>query len=199
VSARTAHTPPPLTPPLTVPPPVMGKSIDLRLKHGKVFYEVPGAKQFLPLTEDVQVPVGTTLDTTLGRVTLISATDQGGSIQHAWFYDGVFTVDQRKGNPLTTLGRAGPELSCSAKSSAVIAAAKKKPKTRKLWGDGSGAFSTAGQFSAATVRGTKWVVIDRCDGTLTRVVRGIVEVRDFARHKTIILKAGKQYLARRST
>jgi hypothetical protein len=29
------------------------------------------------------------------------------------------------------------------------------------------------------VRGTRWLTEDRCDGTLTRVVRGTVEVEDF--------------------
>jgi len=46
------------------------------------------------------------------------------------------------------------------------------------------------------VRGTKWTIADRCDGTLTTVARGKVAVRDFRRKKTIIVKAGKRYLAR---
>jgi hypothetical protein len=46
------------------------------------------------------------------------------------------------------------------------------------------------------VRGTKWGVTDRCDGTLTKVQRGTVVVRDFRRKKNIVLKAGKSYLAR---
>jgi hypothetical protein len=29
------------------------------------------------------------------------------------------------------------------------------------------------------VRGTRWLTEDRCDGTLTKVVRGTVEVDDF--------------------
>jgi hypothetical protein len=39
-------------------------------------------------------------------------------------------------------------------------------------------------------------VQDSCAGTLTKVARGVVSVRDFARHKTIRVKAGKQYLAK---
>ena len=45
------------------------------------------------------------------------------------------------------------------------------------------------------MRGTKWTVADRCDGTLTTVKRGKVEVRDFRLKKTILLAAGKSYLA----
>ena len=51
------------------------------------------------------------------------------------------------------------------------ASAATKPKSRKLWGDGKGKFRTRGQYAAATVRGTKWLVQDSCSGTLTRVTR----------------------------
>jgi ferric-dicitrate binding protein FerR (iron transport regulator) len=44
---------------------------------------------------------------------------------------------------------------------------------------------------------TKWLVEDRCNSTLTRVARGRVSVRDFAKKKTVIVKAGKKYVARR--
>jgi hypothetical protein len=40
-------------------------------------------------------------------------------------------------------------------------------------------------------------MVDRCDGTLTRVRRGVVRVTDFRRHKTITLRAGQSYLARK--
>ena len=36
---------------------------------------------------------------------------------------------------------------------------------------------------------------DRCDGTLTTVKRGKVAVRDFRLKKTIVVTAGKSYLA----
>ena len=44
--------------------------------------------------------------------------------------------------------------------------------------------------------GTKWLVEDRCRSTLTRVVRGRVKVRDFAKKKTVTVRAGKRYTAR---
>jgi hypothetical protein len=58
-----------------------------------------------------------------------------------------------------------------------------------------GKFRTSGRYSAATVRGTKWSIADRCDGTLTRDITDSVAVNDFVRHKTIILHAGQSYLA----
>ena len=66
----------------------------------------------------------------------------------------------------------------------------------KLWGSGKGKFRTDGKYSAATVRGTIWLVEDRCEGTLTKVTRGTVSVRDFKRKKTVSVKAGHSYLAR---
>ena len=74
--------------------------------------------------------------------------------------------------------------------------AERKRPVRKLWGDGKGRFSTKGRYSSATVRGTKWLVIDRCDGTLTRVLRGVVRVRDFRKRKTVDVRAGRTYLAK---
>ena len=176
-----------------LPPPVPGKKVNLKLLSGIVLYKTPGSKKFLKLTEDVQVPVGTTLDTLKGRVSITAASDLKGGTNKSWFYSGVFKVTQAlAAKPVTELRLTGAKLSCKRAS-----AAAKKPKTRKLWGDGSGQFRTRGQFSSATVRGTKWVVTDRCDGTLTRVVRGVVAVRDFVKRKTIIVRAGKQYLARK--
>jgi len=177
----------------TLPPPVPGKKVNLKLLSGIVLYKPPGSRKFLKLTDDVQVPVGTTLDTLKGRVSITSSSDLKGGTNKSWFYSGVFKVKQAlAAKPVTELQLTGAKLSCKKAS-----AAAKKPKTRKLWGDGSGSFRTRGQFSSATVRGTKWVVIDRCDGTLTRVVKGVVTVRDFVKRKTVIVRAGKQYLARK--
>ena len=143
----------------------------------------------MELEEGRQIPVGTVVDTLKGRVTLVAA---GG--QQATFYDGIFKIGQGKGaKPLTTLTLV-EKLSCP-KAGKAIAAAKKKKK-RRLWGDGSGKFRTKGKHSAATVVGTKWLVEDRCSSTLTRVVRGRVSVRDFVKKKTVIVRAGKKYIAR---
>jgi hypothetical protein len=177
-----------------LPPPVAGKTINAALRAGKVRYRLPGTSAFVALTDPVQLPIGTTFDTTAGRVTLTSASDPQGDTQHAWFYEGTFTVGQTQGDePVTTLQLAGGTPICP-KTASVRATTKRK--TRHLWGDGKGRFRTSGTFSAATVRGTRWVVIDRCDATLTRVVRGVVSVRDFRRHVTVLVRAGHQYLAK---
>jgi hypothetical protein len=179
-----------------LPPPVAGKTVNLKLLIAPVSYKVPGAKSFVPLTGEVQVPVGTQINTDKGRVNITSASDLHGATNKSWFYDGTFTVNQAvSAKPVTELALA--KIDC-ASGSASAAGAATKVKRRKLWGLGSGQFRTRGQFSSATVRGTKWVVIDECDGTITRVVHGVVAVRDFRRKKTILLRAGEQYLAKKS-
>jgi hypothetical protein len=67
---------------------------------------------------------------------------------------------------------------------------------RRLRGSANGRFRTRGRYSAATVRGTIWDTADRCDGTLTRVQRGVVDVRDFRARRNVTVRAGRSYLAR---
>jgi hypothetical protein len=178
--------------PAPLPPPVAGKTVNAKVRAGKVRFRLPGQAAFVELTAPQQLPIGTTFDTTAGRVTLTSAADTKGATQHAWFYEGTFTIGQTTGSePLTTLTLAGALPDC-AKGARAAATRRKQ---RHLWGDGKGSFRTAGKYSSATVRGTKWLVKDSCAGTLTRVVRGTVTVRDKVRAKTVVLAAGKSYLA----
>jgi hypothetical protein len=77
------------------------------------------------------------------------------------------------------------------------AAGRRRKAVRRLWGsDRSGRFRTRGRNSVATVRGTRWLTEDRCEGTLTRVVEGAVEVRDTRRGTTRLVRAGGQVLVR---
>lgn len=77
----------------------------------------------------------------------------------------------------------------------ALAAVKKKP-IRRLWGNGKGRFRSKGRHSSASVKGTRWLTEDRCDGTLTVVREGVVAVRDLVRKKTITVRAGRSYLAK---
>jgi uncharacterized repeat protein (TIGR01451 family) len=74
-------------------------------------------------------------------------------------------------------------------------AAKSQRPVQQLWGSAKGAFTTKGRFAAATVRGTFWFIQDRCDGTLTQVVEGVVSVFDSTLQKTVSVGAGQSYLA----
>jgi hypothetical protein len=185
--------PPPTPTPTPLPTPVAGKTVNVALDSGKVKIKRPGSKQFVTLTGAAQIPVGTTVDTREGRIEITAAQGKGKTAT-ADFFDGIFKLSQTKGSkPVTTLTLT-EKLTCP-KSTRASAAAKKK-KSRKLWGEGSGSFRTRGQYSAATVRGTKWLVQDRCTSTLTKVTKGVVTVNDLVKHKTVIVRAGKTYTAR---
>ncbi len=148
------------------------------------------------MTEGEQLPVGTIVDTLKGRITITAAANKSGGIAKADFYDGIFKIGQTKGRrPITVLTLVEKLTGCKTSKGKASAAAKKKKK-RRLWGNGKGRFRTKGKHSAATVVGTKWLVEDRCTSTLTKVARGRVEVRDFVKKKTVIVKKGKRYIAR---
>lgn len=109
-------------------------------------------------------------------------------------YQGVFRLTQAKTGLATMSLADGSFKSCGKAASAGFAA--KVKVIRHLWGNGKGQFRTKGKYAAATIRGTTWDTIDRCDGTLVKVTKGRVAVTDFKRHKTVIVKAGHSHLAK---
>ncbi len=161
-----------------VPAPERGVAVVLEPVSGKVFVHPGGVRLYRRLRERERLPVGTTVDAQDGSVRLTVARDDSGGEWRAVFSEGKFTVTQpANGDPVTTLKLTGPSFRDTC---GEAAAARRKPRrVRRLWGDGHGRFRTAGHYSAATVRGTHWLVEDRCDGTLTRVKRGEVEIEDF--------------------
>jgi hypothetical protein len=173
--------------------PVVNQTIVVAESRGTVKVKVPGSNRYLDLDAKIGIPVGSTVDTRKGRVTLTSIPKAGAPPESAWFYDGLFKVTQTKG--ITNLTLTEPLAACPKKGRGASAAAK-KAKKRKLWGDGKGAFRTTGKYSAATVRGTTWLVQDDCTGTLTRVKVGVIAVRDTVKRKTLLIRAGKSYLAK---
>jgi predicted outer membrane repeat protein len=182
------QTPTPTPTPSPTPTPVPQEEAT-GTSTGTVLIKLPGGK-FVAFDPTKPIPDGTEIDTTKGRITLTAILKPGAKPQTATFYDGIFKL--KLGKTTTDLTLSQPLAKCSTKAGA----AAKKPKTRKLWGNGSGSFRTRGQYSAATVRGTQWLVQDSCAGTLTRVVKGVVAVRDNVKRKTILVKAGKKYLAK---
>jgi streptogramin lyase len=196
-------TPPTLdqTPTITAPDPapVLGRTVVAGVAQGVVKVKLKGTNTFVPLTGKVSVPTGSELDATKGSVTLVSALDTRGHAQTGTFSGGRFKVKQsRTGKGMTDLYLSGPKPGrCSAPNRASASKVAKKRK-RSLWGkDNKGRFRTHGADSVATVRGTRWLTEDRCEGTLTRVTEGSVVVRDLHRKRNKVVRAGQSYLARR--
>jgi hypothetical protein len=173
---------------------------------GKVKVKLPGASDSVPLEQGASVPVGSVLDARHGEVTVSTAPREDGAKQSATFSGARFQVLQSKTGKVTTdiRLRGGSFASCGRSRTGssifgrVFASGNSRShKVRSLWGRGKGHFRTRGRNGAATVRGTIWLTQDRCDGTLVRVRRGLVGVRDFKKHKTVAVPAGHSYLARR--
>jgi hypothetical protein len=154
----------------------------------------------VPLVDKVVLPLRSVIDTATGVVRVTSALTARRA-QTITLYDGAFTVGQARGaRPVTELAlQDGDFTSCPAAtpgSRAARAAAGGGKAVRRLWASGKGSFRTRGRYASAAVRGTKWLTEDRCDGTLIRVASGAVAVADRVRRKTVVVKAGKSYLAR---
>jgi hypothetical protein len=212
VAFTTLKTPPPGTPRL-------GKTFNVSLFSGIVLIELHG--HLFPLTELRQIPANTVIDALHGTVTLITAGVGGHhaddvaaaarrhtvETQRGRFGGAIFKVVQAKSGRnkgLVTLSLveaafmgAPSHARCKRHKSADASAASLSSATLQLLhASAHGRFSTRGRYSAATVRGTRWTVADRCDGTLTHDITDSVAVTDFVRHKTIILHAGQSYLAK---
>ncbi|HEX6025161.1 MAG TPA: hypothetical protein VFZ00_24425 [Solirubrobacter sp.] len=186
-----APPPPPVEQPPAEPAPQFNRTVVVRPVRGVVRVRLPGSNRFVRLTSIDDIPFGATLDTRRGEVELRSLATRTGPVQSVRLKDGWFRVSFSRGITNFTLNE--PLARCSRRASA----AARKRKSRRLWGNGSGRFRTTGKYSAATVRGTRWLVQDTCAGTRTRVREGRVAVRDRVRKRTIVLRGPRgTYLAR---
>jgi hypothetical protein len=174
--------------------PTLGSSVIVAPARGELRVRPPGASSFVPLAYGSELPMGTEIDARAGTLALTAALPSGAT-QTGQFGGGRFKLSQDKRGyvDLDLRGR----YCIPARGSAVATTAANKPSGRRLWGrDHGGRFRTHGRNSHATVRGTRWMVADTCKGTLTRVSRGSVVVRDTVRNKRVVLAAGEHYLAR---
>jgi IPT/TIG domain len=186
-------------------PPTLGTSFNVAPVSGLVTVKLHGS--FVPLTQVRSIPAGSIINTLQGSLKLITATGKKHKNQHGTFGGAVFKVTQfgsGKNKGLTTLAlveggvKGGPSYAaCNTKSTkqASIAALSKKTLQLLHGSDNHAKFRTKGRYSAATIRGTVWTIADRCDGTIVHVTRGLVDVTDFVRHITVVVRAGHTYLA----
>jgi uncharacterized repeat protein (TIGR01451 family) len=162
---------------------------------------VNGATQ--PADQPFVLHSGDTVDVGNGVVTLTDAEGDTGDFSAtqptsrrslstaAAGLPATFTIEQPASGGAPTLTLTGGDFSaCSSRT----LSANTKP-IRALWGHAKGNFVTKSRYSSATVRGTIWLVEDRCDGTLTQVVEGVVDVFDATRNKTFTVNAGGSHLA----
>ena len=155
----------------------------------------PGTKKFVRLTELTAIPNGTEIDARKGRVLITVLHDASGRLDAARFYAGRFFFNQGKGatpdHDAEAVGRLVRRVSRERRQGprsrprrgALAAARARRSRCASSGATGGAASARAARYGAATVRGTKWLTQDRCDGTRVKVVRGKVDRRDLVRPK----------------
>ncbi|HUB35221.1 MAG TPA: hypothetical protein VL972_00215 [Solirubrobacteraceae bacterium] len=200
-----------------VGPPVLGVSGNIAPLSGHVYVELPGSKTFVPLTGLRQVPFGTVVDATHGKVKVTTMTPSGHT-QVIVFFAGRFKLTQSR-NGLVIASLTGGNFSVCptrrerlhiaslASSSAALegspataeafaASASRKHVVRKLWAEGHGKYETKGNYASGAVQGTRWLTEDLCEGTLIHVSTDRVLVVNLVTHHHRSVKAPHNYLAK---
>lgn len=215
-------TPPPVgvTPPPGVTPPVLGRTAVARPTSGTIRIRRPGTKVFVLLDEAESITLGTEVDSRKGSVAIFFVTTKDGKTASASISEGRVLITQPpeidRGQRPGRLTLSGPLVGCTSRRvtareravrragrTVVARAARtdKPPAGRRIKVRAKGRIKTQGRHGSAIVRGTRWIMVDRCashpsPGTLVSVQEGVVAVRDFARRKTINVRRGERYLAR---
>jgi hypothetical protein len=161
--------------------PVLGRTVIASRVSGIVRVRAKGARAFVLLTRPRLVAVGSTIDATRGTVKLVTASAAVDKTQFGQFSNGAFTVFQERSGrtDLRLVGGRSAKTVCgphASASGAVVGTTSSLNSRvlRLLRSRAHGQFRTIGKYSAATVRGTQWQTIDRCDGTLTVDTSGSV-------------------------
>jgi hypothetical protein len=186
---------------VVLPPPILGVSGNLAPLSGHVFVKLPGLGPWVPLTTARQVPFGTIINATHGKVKLTTAR-RGGGTQSMTFYAGQFRVTQNRTGLVTSALAGGNFRVCPTARErrhlvhASATHASRKHVVRKLWAEGHGSYSTKGNYATGAVLGTRWLTEDLCEGTLIHVATDKVAVTNLVNHRHKTVKAGHSYLVK---
>jgi hypothetical protein len=159
--------------------PRLGRTVIVEAVSGKVRIRANGARSFVRLRGRRLVGLGATIDASHGTVRVVTARGVTGGRQSGLFDGGAFVVTQDHSGLVNLLLAGGRRASraCGAatgRESSAGAAGTRSPGAaaavsakvlRLLHGRAHGRFRTRGRYAAATVRGTQWTTMDRCDGT----------------------------------
>lgn len=207
---RTLRTAEPVRPPVQavlaealsteLPPPQAGKTFNIEPAGGVVSTRCSGDGDFRKLDKPKQVTLDCQIDAEDGTVSITASKGSSGATQTALFWGGLFDIDQEAGDNREAVMTLAGQRRCEKRGEGMGSRrqlGRRGSGGRKLWGSGQGNYKTVGSHGSATVRGTIWLVADRCDGsTLFKVRRGKVVVRDFIKKSSVVLNAGQSYIAK---
>jgi hypothetical protein len=200
-------------------PPVAGVSTVVTVLEGEVFVRLPAPAAvqarasraaaalepgFIPLKGRASVPVGSTVDTRQGRVSVRSAADfrPAADVRHqtqlGTFAAGIFRIKQDRARRRSAALRrptTDVRLVTPLGAAAGCRASGAKGVVRSLSAVLKGRFRTISPASIVTVSDATLNTKDRCDGTITQVGRGRAKVYDKRRKRTVTVRAGQAYFA----
>jgi Ca2+-binding RTX toxin-like protein len=165
-----------------------------------VEFRLPAMHRLMPLRYSILLPSGyrrrraPTLDTSDCPLRLTATPGQRRSAS-ADVSGGAVTVDQSSGRRVaTTVTVKQPACAGGARSYARAADERRvRLKTRRR----RGRWRVKGKHSIGASEGTTWTTIERCSSTTTIVRRGRVKVFDLVKRRTVTVRAGQRYVARR--
>jgi hypothetical protein len=184
--------------------PVVGRRTIASADAGTVLVKLPEAKEFVPFAGAASLPVGSIVDARKGTVTLKVASngyaksDRRHRDATVTLSAGIFEIRQarmRKGVtglvqiPLEIVLRSAPGAEVKCRSGRSL-----KGVVRRLTATGKGVFRVTGGASRADAGNASFTTADRCDGTLTRVLKGRAKVR--AARRAITVRQGHRYFAK---
>lgn len=188
--------------------PTAGTNALVAPQAGRVLVQSDDGR-FVPMGGPGRIPVGAFVDANQGVVAIVNRLPDGSS-QTAAFAGAKFQLRKTADGTITAVLRGSSFREICGKVTAAAddgapgrrvptasaARARSRKVVRSLWAsDKGGKYQTYGRNSVATVRGTVWQTVDRCDGTLIRVAEGEVVVHDRRTHKDVVVTAGHSYLA----
>ena len=161
---------------------------------------LPAMRRLVPLRDSILLPTGfrgrrsPRLAATDCAVR-VTATPGGGRPVAADVSGAAVTVRQSAGRRVTTTLRvARPRCgSGAARGSAQRGDRRVRVRTQRR----PGRWAVQGRHSIAAAIGTDWTTLEGCSRTVTIVRRGRVRVFDRARRRTVVVRAGQRYVARR--
>jgi hypothetical protein len=172
----------------------------------------PGSTQCVPLGPGDTIPVGSIVDARFGSITFSVSDGHGGSYTGT-FSGGIFLFTQHTGTAslravAAAKRRKAPKFLisdltlvqgdfsvCPGGAKKRSADASRRRVVRYLQAKAHGKFNVIGKHASGIERGTSWQTTDTCDATEIKVTQGAVVVTDFAKHRKVVVKAGRTYRA----
>lgn len=193
-------------------PPVAGVRATVRLVSGTVLVKLPaGASRvttraeagFVPLQGVASLPMGSIVDARTGVLAMESAANGLKGRASATIRASIFRLEQARARRHAKGRRIPTDLVLTTPAGATRACAPGsavkpvKGVVRSVSAAVKGVYRAVGAAGVTASKGSAtFSTQDRCNGTLTKVTRGKVVVRDVRRKRTRTLHTGQSYLAK---